>query len=189
MIYSLNEGFFDKKPNKFAISNPKETEDAIKAVLKYYEDSIKYINKMAALVGKEDYFDTDGDKMADYMTELSKIEEKLKDIPAKARRAQYQLLKAYATKEYNEADIPEGASKEYRALHKKVCKNGEFVKAFMQHSRTLYKHADRYDSYRKRDMNTIHKNACEQYGGMVGILIGSIPFFNPFKKLPEGARD
>ena len=43
MIYSINEGFFSKKPDKYAMENPKDIEKVVKGYLKYLADSIKNI--------------------------------------------------------------------------------------------------------------------------------------------------
>lgn len=192
MIYSINEGFLPKKPNKFALENPKAVEAVIKGFIKYMEDSIKLVNKMGALVSKSDYTDADDATMTAYLETWKQLDAKFgKDYERKARVSMIKLLKAYATKDYNEEDIPADASTEYKTLHKKICKNGEYIKTIMQHSRNLHKAADKYADLRKKygDMNSIHTTACENYGGYIGWLIGSIPFYNPFKKLPEGMKE
>lgn len=191
MIYSINESFFSKKPNKYAIENAKDLDKAVKTFLKYFSECYKLITSMGGIVSKDNFTDSDTEKVDALYKKWSDLNEILDELNQKDRNLAFKLLKVYGTKEYCEEDLPDSVTQEYKTFHKKICKNGEYIKQFMQHSRNLFKQAERYDDLRKKydHMDTSHKTACEKYGGFIGTMIGSIPFYNPFKKLPEGMKE
>lgn len=176
MIYSINEGFFDNnKPNKIILENISDSENCIKDIIKYFEDTLKIITNMKNIVSKENFSNSDNKAIKDNIQKLSDLDTVPKN--RKLTIAVNKLIKSYHNKDLEEINFPEGTSNEYKNLVKKVSKHGQYTKALINISHKFFKLNDCYNDLhdRYREFDSDRKTACEQFGGIVGYMIGSMP--------------
>lgn len=179
MIYSINEGFFGKKPNKLIESDVKNAEERIKACIKYFDDGLKIITQMKLAVCKNNFTDSDEAKVKECMKKLANLEDdfKKKYSDRKLTVSVNSLIRKYNRTDVGDIEFPEGASEEYRALVKKVSANGQYTKQLTTIAHKFFKLSDEYTvMYNKRkELSPNHLGNVDLFGGMVGNYIGSIP--------------
>ena len=176
MIYSINEGFFDKdKPNKIIVADVKAAESTIRDMIKFFDDYLKIITEMGKAVCKEDFTDKDAEKAKACMQKLSNMG----GLPGDRKLivACGKLIRTNCRKDINELGFTEDTPDDYKALVKKVSSHGQYTKQLDSISHKFFKLNDEYTKmYNKRkELSATHNKACEEFGGMVGYMIGSMP--------------
>lgn len=179
MIYSINESFFNNgKPNKIIAADVKAAENKVKELIKYFEDALKVITEMRNTVCKENFTDKDTDKIKACMQKLTDLDKASADkADRKLTIAVNNLIRSTSKKDLDELKFSDDTTDEYKALVKKVSAHGQYTKQLQSIAHKFFKLNDDYTKmYNKRDkLSNDHNSACEQFGGMVGWMIGSMP--------------
>ena len=180
MIYSINEGFFDKgKPNKVIVADVKAAEELIKGFIKFFNDALNIITDMRNAICKDNVTDKDLKKVKDCMQKLNDMGPVSSD--RKLINACVQLIKANCKKDVGDLEFAEGTPDDYKALVKKVSAYGQYTKQLDSIYAKYFKLNDDYAKMwnKRKELSTEHFKACEEFGGMVGYMIGSMPNIKP----------
>ena len=180
MIYSINEGFFsNNKPNKTVLANIKAAEERIKVLIKYWDNWLKIATKMKNAVCKEDFTDADLKVAKECMQQFNEAEKKFieENKDKKLTVAINSLIRKNCRTDINDLQFSEESPEEYKSLIKKISANGQYTKSLTTIANKFFKLSDEYTiMYKKRtELSSEHHIACEEFGGMVGLAIGSIP--------------
>ena len=180
MIYSINEGFFSSnRPNKVVASDVKAAEERAKSLIQYWDNWLKIAIRMKSSVCKESITDTDLKTAKDCMQQFSNAEKKFKEEnkDRKLTAAVEYLIRKNCRTDVSNLQFSEDTSEDYKSFIKKISANGQYTKSLITIAHKFFKLSDEYTvMYKKRtELESKHHVACEEFGGMVGIAIGSIP--------------